>query len=155
MITSISSSPAIAPGSVREMNRRRKEQDFLNACRKVIDYPRAFGKSLSASEIVDKVLAMKAPSYYVSYTHAAAKVQALVNHPPEGGVRRPAQMMWAEITNRASEIVNRRRWMSLDRAVSLVLERGNASGFFMSRTAALRLFHRHFSKTENFRLKRA
>lgn len=136
--------------SVRDINRSRREHDFVEACRSLLSRPEVIARKPSASRIVEMVLAGSAPSYYVSLAHASARVQAMMNHPlPLGRTRNSmSHLLWMEIFQRTSSILNSRRWISLDRAVALVLERGNASSFFMSRQVGVRIFRKHFRRKD-------
>lgn len=136
--------------SVKEINRTRKEHDFVKACMEVLKRPEVIVKRLSASEIVELALKMNAPDYYVSYSHASARIQAMMKHPHKrvDSEGKPLHQLWQEIFEKSSAILNSRRWISLDRAVAIVLERGNASSFFLSKSAAMRIFRKYFRRSE-------
>lgn len=130
--------------SLRSVNTRRKESDFVEVCRRIIKKPRDIRQVLTANEVIDLALKSRAPGYYVSALHAAAKVNAMVNHPADGDTLSPARKKWQEIMSRAEMIVDNRPWLTLEKAVALVVEQGNASSFFMSRSTAQKIFRRHF-----------
>ncbi len=115
-----------------------RDRDFMRACRQVI------AESTDTSLTIDKVTAraaqMQAPSYYVEYSYAMRKLNALAarRHTLDS---KTVCSRWTEIQARVAALMERRA-LSRNEALARVLREGNASSFFLAPRSAARLYLR-------------
>ncbi len=114
----------------------QRDVDFKALCREII---RTSPTPLTYREVLAKACSMPAPAYYVDYYYAMRKLRAIRKMPTERA-RRASRGRWAEIDSRARKL--EAEGVPHHKAVEQVLLAGNASGFFIAPTTALRHLRR-------------
>lgn len=114
----------------------QRDRDFKALCREII---LKSPQPLTYREVLAKACAMAAPSYYVDYYYAMRKLRAIRKMPADKASR-ASRGRWAEIDSRVRKL--EAEGMTHRKAVEQVLLTGNASGFFIAPSTALRHLRR-------------
>ncbi len=121
-----------------------RDRDFIRVCRSLMDAPEN-GEIKSLKRLADAALACRAPRYYVGIDFAYCMILRM-NMTGALPKRKEAQAMWLEISSKVAEVRKSRPELSLIRAVTEVIVREPASGFFMERSTAVKSL-RHYNRT--------
>ncbi|MBD5266732.1 MAG: hypothetical protein HDS41_00885 [Bacteroides sp.] len=118
-----------------------RDRDFIRVCRSLMDGPRGMAIT-SLRELAEAALACGAPRYYVDIDFAynmlmRMKVAGVVPSRPK------ARKMWEEIAAKVGVVMRTHKKISLIRAVTEVIVREPASGFFIEPVTALRILRRY------------
>ncbi|MCH5347082.1 MAG: hypothetical protein J1E63_08225 [Muribaculaceae bacterium] len=117
--------------------KEQRDKDFLRAVRQAMRDHRG---PMNLRQIVAEVAAGPAPYYYVTYDHAvntlseSRKLQTAIGAPTRRGA------MWREILQRVNDLC-KQQGITRRRALSMVLNHGEASSFFLEPASAWVLYH--------------
>lgn len=112
-----------------------RDRDFIRVCRSLMDAPDRSGIT-SLKGLASAALSCGAPRYYVDIDFAYNTIMRmrLTGELPQ---RKKSRDMWLEIYSKVMAVKESRR-MSLIRAVTEVIVREPASGFFIEHSTAVR-----------------
>jgi len=112
-----------------------RDRDFIKVCRALMEAPGSSGIT-SLKELAEAALSCGAPRYYVDIDFAYNMIlhMRLTGELPQ---RRKSREMWLEIYSKVMSL-KESRGLSLMRAVTEVIVREPASGFFMERVTAVK-----------------
>lgn len=115
-----------------------RDRDFMRACRRVI--AESSDPNLTIAKVTARAARMRAPSYYVEYSYAMRKLNALAarRHTLDS---KTVCSRWTEIQARVAALMERRA-LSRNEALARVLREGGASSFFLAPRSAARLYLR-------------
>lgn len=126
-----------------------RDRDFIRVCRSLMDAPERSGIT-SLKGLASAALSCGAPRYYVDIDFAYNTIMRmrLTGELPQ---RKKSRDMWLEIYSKVMAVKESRR-MSLIRAVTEVIVREPASGFFIEHSTAVRYVrdYNRADKTKEF-----
>lgn len=122
----------------------QRDRDFMTACRKVIS--ESTETDLTVDKVAARAAAMKAPAYYVEYSYAMRKLNALAARRAKLDSKVTCRR-WEEIRSRVERLMELRGLKRND-ALARVLREGDASSFFLAPRSATRLYLRLRHRTQ-------
>ena len=115
-----------------------RDRDFMRACRRVI--AESSDPDLTIAKVSARAAAMRAPSYYVEYSYAMRKLNALAARRSRLDGKTTCAR-WTEIQSRVEALMERHD-LTRNEALARVLREGGASSFFLAPRSAARLYLR-------------
>lgn len=115
-----------------------RDRDFMRACRRVI--AESDDPCLTIAKVTAQAAAMRAPSYYVEYSYAMRKLNALAAR-RRSLDNKTTCSRWTEIQSRVDALMAR-YGPTRNEALVRVLREGGASSFFLAPRSAARLYLR-------------
>ena len=116
----------------------QRDRDFMTACRKVIS--ESTETDLTVDKVAARAAAMKAPAYYVEYSYAMRKLNALAARRAKLDSKVTCRR-WEEIRSRVERLMEL-RGLNRNDALARVLREGGASSSFLAPRSATRLYLR-------------
>lgn len=122
----------------------QRDRDFMTACRKVIS--ESTETDLTVDKVAERAAAMKAPAYYVEYSYAMRKLNALAARRAKLDSKVTCRR-WEEIRGRVERLMEL-HGLNRNDALARVLREGDASSFFLAPRSATRLYLRLRHRTQ-------